>query len=296
MNASIRRNLTAYLFMLPWLVGLFTFIIGPMSSSLYFSFTKYDLVSSPKWLGLDNYRDILLRDDRFLKSLGITFQFVFMAVPLKLAFALLVAVVMNQALRFIGVYRAIYYIPSLVGGSVAVAIMWRQIFDTDGIVNQVLGLFGLEGRSWVFSPQYSLYTLILLAVWQFGSSMVIFLAGLKQIPAYLYESSSLDGANKWQQFWRITLPMLSPVLFFNLIMQLFYGFLMFTQAFIVTKGGPMDSTLVYAMYLYEKGFNFYQMGYASALSWIILVIIGIMTALLFASSKYWVHYETGGKS
>jgi multiple sugar transport system permease protein len=221
--------------------------------------------------------------------------FVGVSVPLKLAAALGVALLMNRNLRLIGLYRTVYYIPSLIGGSVAVAVMWRQIFGGDGIANRFLALLGAEGTTiWVASPKYAIYTICLLAVWQFGSSMVIFLAGLKQIPEYLYESSAIDGAGKMRQFISITLPMLSPVLFFNLVMQTIGAFLMFTQAFIVTKGGPMDSTLVYALYLYEQGFSFMKMGYASALSWVLLVAIGLCTMLFFATSRYWVYYETGG--
>lgn len=290
----LRQNTTAYLFMLPWLVGLFLFTLWPMISSLYLSFTRFELLQPSEWIGLQNFKEIFTADERFLQSLKVTFHFVVLSVPLKLLAALLVAMMLNRNIRGIGLYRSLYYLPSLIGGSVAVSIMWRQIFGETGVVNVLLSMFGLQGPIWISNPDYAIYTLIALATWQFGSSMVIFLAGLKQIPEHLYEASAIDGAGKVQQFFRITLPMLSPVMFFNLVMQVIGGFMVFTQGFIVTKGGPMDATLFYAIYLYEKGFKYFQMGYASALAWILLVIIGIFTAILFKTSKKWVHYESGG--
>jgi len=293
-KSAIKRNLTAYLFLSPWLIGLFVFTLGPMLSSLYFSFTAFDLFSPSQWVGAENYRVIFAQDDRFYKALKATFLFVAVSVPLKLIFALAVAMLLNRSIRGIGLYRTVYYLPSLVGGSVAVSIMWRQIFGADGLINKLIALLGLEGTSWLSHPSYAIYTLCLLAIWQFGSSMVIFLAGLKQIPEHLYEASSIDGASKAQQFFSITVPMLSPVVFFNLVMQTIGGFMVFTQGFIVTKGGPLDSTLFFAIYLYEKGFTYFQMGYASALSWILLLIVGAFTAILFRTSSRWVYYESGG--
>lgn len=290
----LRQNTTAYLFMLPWLVGLFLFTLWPMISSLYLSFTRFELLQPSEWIGMQNFKEIFTADERFWQSLKVTFHFVVLSVPLKLLAALLVAMMLNRNIRGIGLYRSLYYLPSLIGGSVAVSIMWRQIFGETGVVNVLLSIFGLQGPIWISNPDYAIYTLIALATWQFGSSMVIFLAGLKQIPEHLYEASAIDGAGKVQQFFRITLPMLSPVMFFNLVMQVIGGFMVFTQGFIVTKGGPMDATLFYAIYLYEKGFKYFQMGYASALAWILLVIIGIFTAILFKTSKKWVHYESGG--
>ena len=290
-------NLVAYLFMLPWLLGLFIFTVGPMISSIYLSFTRFELLVPASWIGLQNYIDILFHDDRFYKAVKVTFLFVLLSVPLKLSFSLAVAMLLNRGIRAISLYRTLFYLPSLIGGSVAVAVMWRQIFDEEGLVNQVLGIFNIKGALWISNPSYAIYTIILLAVWQFGSSMVIFLAGLKQIPDHLYEASAIDGANKWLQFIKITVPMLSPVIFFNLIMQMIGGFMVFTQGFIITKGGPMDSTLFYAIYLYEKGFTYFQMGYASALAWILLFIIGLFTFIFFKGSKHWVFYEDdGGKT
>jgi len=295
-NRAFRSNLSAYLFLLPWLLGLLLFVLGPLLGSLYLGFTQYNLGAAARWIGLDNYRDIFA-DERFYLSVKATFLFVLVSVPLKLATALLVAVLMNRNLRLIGLYRTVYYLPSLIGGSVAVAVMWRQIFGDQGVFNRIVELFGGQGTIWIASPRYAIYTICLLAVWQFGSSMVIFLAGLKQIPEYLYESSAIDGASRTRQFFHITLPLLSPVIFFNLVMQTIGAFLMFTQAYIVTKGGPMDSTLVYALYLYEQGFAYAKMGYASALSWVLLAVIALFTFAFFKTSRFWVYYESeGGKA
>ncbi|WP_409345925.1 carbohydrate ABC transporter permease [Paenibacillus sp. MBLB4367] len=290
---TFKRNATAYLFMLPWLAGLLLFTIGPVASSLYLSMTKFDLLTDPQWIGLQNYKEIFLEDSRFYQSLKVTFFFVIVSVPCKLLFALLVAMLLNRGIRAIGLYRSVYYLPSLLGGSVAIAVMWRQIFGDLGTVNKLLSdLFGISGPIWLGDPDYAIYPLIILAVWQFGSSMVIFLAGLKQIPQHLYEASAIDGAGKFQQFLKITVPMLSPVIFFNLVMQTIGGFMVFTQGFIISKNGPLDSTLFYSIYLYEKGFTYFKMGYASALAWILLVLVGAMTVLIFRSSKMWVHYES----
>ncbi|WP_372634989.1 carbohydrate ABC transporter permease [Cohnella sp.] len=295
-NRAFRSNLNAYLFLLPWIVGLLLFVLGPLLGSLYLSFTQYNLGSAARWVGLQNFRDIIA-DGRFYLSVKATFLFVLVSVPLKLAAALLIAVLMNRNVRLIGLYRTVYYLPSLIGGSVAVAVMWRQIFGDQGVFNRIVELLGGQGTIWTANPRYAIYTICLLAVWQFGSSMVIFLAGLKQIPEYLYESSGIDGASKIRQFFHITLPLLSPVIFFNLVMQTIGAFLMFTQAYIVTKGGPMDSTLVYALYLYEQGFSYAKMGYASALSWVLLAVIALFTFAFFKTSKFWVYYESeGGKA
>jgi multiple sugar transport system permease protein len=236
------------------------------------------------------------RDERFLNSLFVTFRFVFISVPLKLVFALAVAMLMNRKLRLIPFYRTLYYVPTLLGGSVAIAVLWRRLFAGDGVLNAILrGAFGLDPPAWISNPNYALYTLILLAVWQFGSPMIIFLAGLKQIPQEYYEASSIDGAGKTRQFLAITLPSLSPIIFFNLVMQMISAFQSFTQAFIVSggSGGPLDSTMFYSLYLYLKGFGFSEMGYASAMAWILLLIIAVLTALTFRASGSLVSYGSG---
>ncbi|MDR7078697.1 multiple sugar transport system permease protein [Neobacillus niacini] len=284
-----------YLFLSPWLIGLFLLTLYPMIQSVYFSFTDYSLLEAPNWVGLENYKTIFLEDKLFYKSLTITIIFVVIAVPLKLIFALLIAMVLNQRIKGLSIYRTMIYLPSLIGTSVAVAILWTNIFGKDGLINGVLALFGLTGMNWIGSPDTALGTIIVLVVWQFGSSMVIFLAGLKQISAELYEASAIDGASKVKQFFNITLPMLSPVILFNLVLQTIQGFQIFTQAFVITKGGPIQSTYMFTLYLYEKAFAGFEMGYASALAWILLIIIGVFTAIIFISSKYWVFYQEGGK-
>lgn len=291
-----KKELIAYAFISPWLIGFLGFIIGPMIASLYLSFTDYDMLSSPSWVGLHNYIIMFTDDSRFWTSLKVTFTFVFISVPLKLAFALFVAMLFVKARRGVGLYRSVYYIPSIVGGSVAVAVMWKQLFGREGAINGILSYFGIEGQNWIASPDYALSTLIILVVWQFGSPMLIFLAGLKQIPTELYEAAAVDGASKFSQFFKITIPMLTPVIFFNLVMQMISGFMTFTQSFLITAGGPLDRTLFYAVYLYEKGFTHFQMGYASAMAWILLIIVAVFTALIFKSSSAWVYYESeGGK-
>lgn len=289
----IRRNLTAYTFLLPWLIGTTVLGIIPLVISFYLSFTNYDFFQSPSWVGLKNYTQMFAADDRFYNSLIVTFTYVFGSVPLVLLLALSLAVALNKGIRGLAFFRSIYYVPSLLGGSVAIAVLWRQVFGREGVINKILDIFGIEGASWISSPDYAIYTLILLNVWQFGSPMVIFLAGLKQIPSELHEAASIDGAKPWTRFFRITLPLLTPIIFFNAVMQIISAMQAFTPAYIISggTGGPLDSTLFYTLYLYQKAFNQFEMGYASALAWILLLMIALFTALLFFSSKKWVHYE-----
>jgi multiple sugar transport system permease protein len=284
--------IVAYVFLLPWLIGFFVFTLGPMLVSLYLSFTRYDLITPPVWTGLDNYLRMFLRDNRWRAALDVTFTYVLWSVPLRLVFALAVAMVLNRAIRGLSLYRAIYYLPSLLGGSVAIAILWRQVFGRDGLLNQFLALFGFEGTSWIASPDTAIYTLISLGVWQFGSPMIIFLAGLKQIPRELYEAADLDGAGGMSKFVRITIPLLTPIIFFNVIMQMISSFQSFTPAFIISggTGGPGNSTLFYTLYLYQQGFSFFRMGYASTLAWTLVLIIAAFTAANFLASRYWVYY------
>ncbi len=288
-------NLSAYLFIAPWLVGFFGLTLIPMVASLYLSFTDYDIFTSPRWVGLKNFETMFLNDARYWKSVRATFYYVLTAIPLRLIFALGIAMLLNTGFRLMGMYRAIFYVPSIIGGSVAVALMWRRIFGPDGLLNVALGAVGVEGLNWLGNPRTGIWTLIVLAVWQFGSPMLIFLAGLKQIPQELYEAASIDGAGGWRKFVRITLPLLSPVILFNLVMQIISGFMVFTQAFVVTGGGPLDTTRFYALYLYDQAFRNFRMGYASAMAWVLLLIIAFFTALAFKSSDMWVHYETSGE-
>lgn len=290
-------NVVGYVFIFPLVIGFFVFTLYPILSSFYYSFTSYNLHTPPVFRGLRNYIDIFTNDPLFFKSLGITFLYVFVSVPLRLAFALAVAMLFTYKTKMSGIYRAVYYIPSLVGGSVAIAVLWKRLFGEDGVMNAVLALFGIHSSTnWLGNPNTSLWTIIILSVWQFGSSMLIFLAGLKQIPVSYYEAAEVDNANAWKKFTLITLPMLTPVIFFNLIMQLIGGFMSFTQTFIISNGtgSPLNSLLLYSLYLYQQAFGYYKMGYGSALAWIMLFIIAIFTALLFRSSSSWVYYESKG--
>lgn len=293
MRRFLKRNLAGYAFLSPWIIGFLLLSLGPILFSLYLSFTRYDMMSPPQWTGLDNYHYMFSRDRRFWKALSVTLEYVVLAVPLRLAVALGVAMLLDKGLRSIGLYRAIFYLPSLLGASIAIAILWREMFGVDGVINQVLAVFGVQGSGWITSPKTSIYTIVALAMWQFGSPMLIFLAGLRGIPRDLYEAAEIDGTSKQRQFWRITLPMLAPVLFFNLVLQTIEAFKTFTSAFIISHGtgAPADSLLFYTVYLFNEAFKFFRMGYASALAWVLLIIIAVFTAIAFASSKYWVHYE-----
>lgn len=292
-KAKSRRshNLVGYLFISPWLIGFFLFTVIPIAASLYFAFTRYDILSDPVWVGFANFDRMFNVDARYWKSVQATFYYVFTAVPLRLIFALLVAILLNNGRKMTAIYRAAFYAPSIIGGSIAVAVMWKQVFGSEGLVNFLAVLIGLPPVNWLGNPATAIWTLILLAVWQFGSPMLIFLAGLKQIPTEMYEAASIDGASGVQKFFSITLPMLSPVILFNLVMQTISGFLVFTQAFIITDGTPLDTTLFYALYLYKRAFTTFEMGYASAMAWVLLLIVGIFTAITFKFSSYWVYYE-----
>lgn len=285
-------NKEGYAFLAPWLLGFILFTAIPMILSFYFSFTQYDVLTPPKWVGLRNYID-MAKDPRVHKSLQVTFTYVGLGVPLQIIFALFVAILLNKDRPGIRTYRAIYYLPSLFGGSVAVAILWRQVFNKEGLLNQLLAFLGIEGKNWIASPGTALYTLIVLLIWQFGSSMVIFLSGLKQISKEYYEAAMIDGAGKIRMLFNITLPLLTPLIFFNLVMGIINAFQAFTPAYIISggTGAPVDSTLFYTLYLYIKGFQHFSMGYASALAWVLLVIISAVTAVMFLLSRFWVHYE-----
>ncbi|GAA3598881.1 sugar ABC transporter permease [Kineosporia mesophila] len=282
----------AVVFLAPWIIGLVAITAGPMLMSLYLSFTDYNLLSNANFTGLENIQR-MLDDTRLAKSLTVTMVYVFVSTPIQLAVALGLAVVLDRGLRGLSLYRSIFYLPSLLGSSVAVAVLWKRVFGVDGLFNQFLSLFGIDGPGWISQPSTALSTLILLHVWTFGAPMVIFLAGLRQIPREFYEAASVDGASRRQQFRNITLPMLSPIIFFNLVLGLIGAFQSFTQAFIVSdgRGGPSDSTLFFTLYLYQQGFVNFSMGYASALAWLLLLIIAVFTAINFWASKFWVFYD-----
>lgn len=310
-----RKNTSAYVFLTPWLLGFFVLTVYPMIYSLWLGFTNYDFThpNSTEWIGIGNYikmfgplfgitqftasnGELIHIDPYFIKALSVTFRYVFISVPLKLIAALFLAMLMNQKIRGVSIYRAVYYIPTLLGGSVAIAVLWRKLFEKDGIVNLLLGAIGFTDLpSWITNPKFALGTLILLTVWQFGSSMIIFLAGLKQIPQEYYDAASVDGANPVRQFFSITIPLLSPVIFFNLVMQIIGAFQAFTQAYIIGggTGGVLNSTLFYTLHLYIQGWTYHEMGYASAMAWVLLIIIGLITLVVFKSSNLWLSYGTG---
>ena len=285
MNFKLRKFLNkessaGVVFCMPFIIGFLVFLIIPMGMSLYYSFCDYDILSPPVFTGLDNYIEIFTADETFWHSVKATFLFAFVSVPLRLIFALIVALILVKSTKATGFYRAAYYLPSILGGSVAVAVLWRRIFATDGVLNSILGMFGLDTQfAWLGNTKTAIWTLVLLAIWQFGSSMLIFLSALKQIPRDLYEAADVDGANKFVKFFKITLPLLTPTIFFNLVMQMINGFLAFTQSLIITDGKPMDSTLFYAVYMYRQAFSFNHAGYASAMAWIMLLFIGLLTLL-----------------
>jgi multiple sugar transport system permease protein len=288
-----KENVAGYLFLLPWFVGLFLITVGPIIASLYLSFTNYNLIGAPQWNGWQNYIE-MFKDPQWWDAVRVTLIYVFLSVPLKLVFALMVAMLLKKGLVGLGIFRAVYYIPSLLGGSVAIALLWTQIFEGSGVINQLLNAIGIHSTtSWISTPSTALYTLVILAVWQFGSPMLIFLAGLKQIPNEYYEAAATDGAGAVQKFFVITLPMITPLLFFNMILQMVGAFQAFTPAYIVSggTGGPVDSTLFYTLYIYQQGFNNLRMGYASAMSWILLLAVAFFSTLAFLTSRYWVFYQ-----
>ncbi len=275
----------------PFIIGFLLFMIVPMMISLYYSLCDYNILSAPVFVGLKNYIK-MFSDEVFFKTIGVTFFYALISVPLRLAFALLVAMLLLNSSRLTAFYRAAYYLPSIIGGSVAVSILWKRMFAIDGVINKVLAVFGMKDPvSWLGDKNTAIWTLILLAVWQFGSSMLIFLSSLKQIPPSLYEAASIDGAGKIRQFFKITLPLLTPTIFFNLVMQMINGFLAFTQCYIITQGKPMNSTLFYTVYMYQQSFEYYNTGYGAALAWVMLLIVGLITAFLFATKRFWVYEE-----
>ncbi|MEB8336642.1 carbohydrate ABC transporter permease [Streptomyces endophyticus] len=287
-----RDNLAGYLFMSPWLAGFLLLTAGPMIASLYYAFTDYNLFAAPKWIGLDNFT-AMFDDPRWQKSVQVTLKYVVIGTPLKLLLALGVALLLNQSRRGQGLYRAAFYAPSLIGASVSVGFVWRALFSDNAVVDKGLGSLGLNLGGWIGDPDLILYSLVALTVWQFGAPMVIFLAGLKQVPRELYEAAAVDGAGPLRRFWNITLPMISPVLFFNVLLESIHSFQIFGSAYVVSNTfcGPADATLVYTCYLYQKGFQQSQMGFASAMAWMLLLAVALVTAVLFWSQKKWVHYE-----
>ncbi len=286
-------GVAAYTFLSPWLIGVVLLTAGPMVASLFLSFTDYNLFTSPQWIGLDNYQ-AMLSDERFLQSVKVTLIYVLVSTPLKLIAALAIAMLLNNERRGRGFYRAAFYAPSLIGASVSVAVVWRAMFSESGVVDQALSSVGIQTGGWIANPDFATMVLVSLAVWQFGAPMVIFLAGLKQIPRELHEAAEVDGAGAVRRFRSVTLPLLTPVIFFNLILEMIAAFQIFTAAYVISSasgvGGPSGSTLFYTIYMYERGFKDFDMGYASAMAWVLVITVGLVTALLFRTSRSWVHY------
>lgn len=285
-----REALEGYLFVLPLLVGLVGLTLWPVIRSLMISFCQYNIMNPAKFVGGRNYIE-LFHDPLFWQSLKVTVIYSIVSVPLGLAAGLAVALLMNQKVRGISLFRTIYYLPAVVSG-VAVSLLWVWIFNPDyGLANTALKSVGIAPQQWLSSPKTALGSLIFMSLWGVGGGMVIYLAGLQSVPGQLYEASEIDGANSLQQFRHITLPMLTPVIFYNLVMGIIGSFQVFTQAFVMTGGGPVNSTLFYVLYLYKQAFNYFHMGYASAMAWILFAIILVLTLLVFKSSSMWVYYE-----
>lgn len=292
-NTKLAGNAVAYLLMAPWLVGFIGMWLVPAVISMYYSFTDFNLLNQPKIIGFANYARAFTQDETFVQALKVTFLYVLILVPLRLAFALFVAMLLNKKHKGLGLYRTLYYVPSIIGGSIAVSVVWKQIFGNKGVVMTLLSLFGIQQTtSFLGNPKTALSVIILMGVWQFGSSMLIFLSALKQIPFSLYESAMVDGARPSYTFFKITLPMLTPTIFFNLILQIINGFRVFTESFVITDGGPLDSTLSYVLYLYRRAFTYFDMGYSCALAWILVAIIAVFTVIIFKTQKNWVYYES----
>jgi multiple sugar transport system permease protein len=290
MSAVERRS--ALFFLAPWAIGMLVFTLGPVLGSLYLSFTDYDLFNPPQWIGFRNYVTMFTGDPRWWHSVGVTFTYVAISVPLVVGFALALALILDTGMRLLPLYRALFYLPSLLGSSVAISLLWRQVFGQYGLVNGALSWIGIQGPNWLGDPDTIIYALIALNVWTFGSAMIIFLAALRQIPRDLYEAAIIDGAGPVRRFFSVTLPLITPVLLFNTILNVIHSFQAFTPAFVLSKGtgGPVDATLFYTLYLYMRGFSFFEMGYASAMAWVLLLGIAVVTAVILWSSRRWVYY------
>ena len=279
-----------YFYILPWLIGFLVFKLYPFGSSLIYSFSDYQLFDGISEWGIFNYLEIFT-DRKIMGSFITTIKYGLMTVPLKLVFALFVAYILNFKLKGVKFFRTAYYIPSILGGSVAIAVLWKAIFKVDGIVNMILGAFGVEAVDWLTDPTWALFIICLLRVWQFGSAMVIFLAALKGVPADLYEAASLDGAGKWRQFFFVTVPMITPVIFYNLVTQICQAFQEFNGPYIITNGGPRSSTTLISLLIYNNAFKSYEMGMASAQAWVLFLMVCILTVIAFVSQKKWVYYS-----
>jgi len=291
MTRKKRNNIAGYIFIAPFLIGLFAFTLYPFVMSLYLSFTDYDILTKPEWVGFDNFIKMFTSDDKVWTSFKVTLKFAIIQVPTKLIAALLVAVVLSWASKFTKFYRVLFYIPSLIGGGVAMAMTWKQLWGPRGVVNTLLAKVGIEGPNWLYDPNTALYLLILLGVWQFGSQMLIFLAAIKGVPANLHEAAIMDGAGSVKRFFKITFPMITSSTFFNLVNGIIGALQAFNSAYLITAGGPLDSTLYYGLYQYQQAFEYRHMGYASAMAWFLMTVIITLTAFVFKRSSTWVYYQ-----
>ncbi len=292
MSPKSRENLTGYLFIAPWLIGFLVFTLGPFIQSFYLSFTRYNIVQPPKFIGLANYRMMLFDDELFWKSMWVTIRFALCSVPMVLVVGVLLALLLNSNVKGIAAFRTIFYLPSIIPTVATTSIFMWILNPQVGMVNQILVLIGIKGPAWLSDPTWTPWSLVFMSVWGAGGSMVIYLAGLKDIPTYLYEAATLDGAGPIQKLKAVTLPMLSPVIFFNLVMGIIGTFQYFTQAFMISKGqgGPEDSTMFYALYMFQRSWKYMDMGYGSAMAWVLFVLIIFITAVIFRSHTRWVHY------
>lgn len=279
-----------FFFILPWLIGFLIFKVYPFGSSLVYSFSDYHLFNGVSEYGFMNYVDIF-QTKKIMKAFQVTFKYAFMTVPLKLVAALFIAYILNFKIKGVNFFRTAYYIPSILGGSIAIAVLWKAIFRDDGLVNTLLGYFGIAGPKWLSDPNYALFIICLLRVWQFGSAMVIFLAALKGVSQDLYEAASIDGAGKWRQFFSITIPLITPVIFYNLITQLCQAFQEFNGPYVITQGGPRNATTLVSLLIYNNAFKSYEMGMASAMAWLMFIILLVLTVIAFISQNKWVYYS-----
>ncbi|MFA9376926.1 MAG: carbohydrate ABC transporter permease [Lachnotalea sp.] len=287
---KVAQNYTGFFFILPWLIGFIIFKLYPFGSSLAYSFTDYHLFNGISKIGIMNYVEIFT-DDKIMRAFKVTFKYAFLTVPIKLTAALFIAYILNFKIKGVNFFRTAYYIPSILGGSIAIAVLWKAIFRDEGLINTLLGYFGVNGPNWLSDTHYALFIICLLRVWQFGSAMVIFLAALKGVSGDLYEAAAIDGAGKWRQFFSITVPMITPVIFYNLVTQLCQAFQEFNGPYVITRGGPRGSTTLISLLVYNNAFKSYEMGIASAMAWLMFIIVMVLTVIAFISQKHWVYYS-----
>jgi multiple sugar transport system permease protein len=294
--AARKEAFAFHLFTAPWAIGFLAFTLIPMAVSLFLSFTEYNISKPPMWVGLRQYEKAFFEDAAFWVSLKVTFTYATTSVPLHLIVGLVIALLLNSDIPAVSVWRTLYYLPSVLSG-VAVAVLWMLVFHpTQGVLNTVLGYFGIQGPQWLFDKDWALSALVIMSMWGVGGSMIIYLSSLQGIPTTLYEAATIDGATAWRKFWSITLPMITPVLFFNLVMGIIGSLQSFTNAFVMTEGGPQNATLFYGLRLYYAAFRDVRMGYASMLAWVLFVIILALTGTIVKSSSFWVYYEGGARN